>query len=229
MAALKAEQAQQRANLEFDIKRNQLVAERAVLEARIAAIQAKTKIAEAQFELQKAQLDGDKQKIANAKQLVDLARQQYELSKGLVKSAQEEASQQQELASNQRQTLQLQQQAATETEQAADRLRNRAQDEELLKAGGQVAPKAKQYVDLGQFIKDALKTGGVIQLPSPQKPQPQSVLPENIGKEIARQINVAQRPIQVSLVQNFDPSERGQVANRTREEVLGVLGEVLNA
>lgn len=47
-------------------------------------------------------------------------------------------------------------------------------------------------------------------------------------KQIVGKLKVEQRPIQVSLVQNFDPSERGQAANRTREEVLGVLGEVLN-
>ena len=60
---------------------------------------------------------------------------------------------------------------------------------------------------------------------APQRPATQQD-PAAVVKEFVNRLQVQQRPIMIELTQNFSPNERGQVADKTRTEVLGVLDEV---
>lgn len=135
-AALEAEQAGQKAALENEIRRNELLADRAVLEARIAEIRAKQQLADAETELQKARVDGDPQKIENAQKMVDLSRDSVKLAGDNVKFAQKSAFDQEEIATNSRQQLDLEQSAVREKERFANIRREDTQSEELVRAGG---------------------------------------------------------------------------------------------
>lgn len=148
-AALEAEQAQAKASLENEIRRNKLLADRAVLEARIAEIRAKQQLADAETELQKARVDGDEQKIENAQKLVDLSKDSVKLAGDNLGFAQKSVSDQKEIATNSRQQLDLEQSAVREKERSANIRREDAQSEELVRAGGSAS--SNKRVNFGAY------------------------------------------------------------------------------
>lgn len=171
-SARAAEQAAQRTALENEIRRNKLIAERAVLEARIAEIRAKQQEVDAKKELEVALQSNDQQKIANAKVLYGLSRDGVNLAADNVKLSRAALADQTELAANSRTQLQVEQATANAAAQAADNTRENAQTEEIIKSGGYAGDNKRfdVYSSQGyqppftvirpseQLIKDALLT-----------------------------------------------------------------------
>jgi len=108
--SLLLEQDRQRKSLELDLTRNQLAAQKAVLEARQAEIQAKQNQLTAENNLLIAQRNPkDTQAIANAQTALELAKQSTSLASEGTGMAKSELAAQKELGKNARKTLALDQ------------------------------------------------------------------------------------------------------------------------
>lgn len=81
--------------------------------------------------------------------------------------------------------------------------------------------------NLQSLIQNAprVNLAGQQQPQAPQRPAAQ-LDPAAVVRDFVQRVNLEQRPIMIELTQNFSPNERGQAADRTRAEVLGVLEEV---
>lgn len=81
--------------------------------------------------------------------------------------------------------------------------------------------------NLQSLIQNAprVNLAGQQQSQAPQRPAAQ-LDPAAVVRDFVQRVNLEQRPIMIELTQNFSPNERGQTADRTRAEVLGVLEEV---
>lgn len=134
-AARAAEQASQRSSLEFEIRRNEVAAKKALAEAQIAQIQARQRLTDAEAGFKIVELSGDKKKIANAITLRGLAKDNLKLTIDNVNFLQQLVDDQKELADNSRTQLNLEQTAANQKAAVAEQLRNQRQNEEIVKAG----------------------------------------------------------------------------------------------
>ncbi|MEC4804756.1 MAG: hypothetical protein SAJ12_09290 [Jaaginema sp. PMC 1079.18] len=148
LEALKAEQAQQLAALELDIQRNQLAAERAILQSQAAQAQAEqNKIeAELQLEIAKAIRDPEERdrQLKAAQAQIKVAEQGLELALKDVEATKESANLQEELANNQREVLKLQQQTALAAEENKELFREQAQALELVQAEAEELKKKQE-------------------------------------------------------------------------------------
>jgi len=125
--ALSARQTQERASLELETRRNQLVSQRAVVESQIAEIQARQNQNTAQASLREAQVTGNADQIAAAQADVELAQQSTDLAGQSRLIAQENATAQAAIATNANAALLAQQAAELVQTRAAEQARQYAQ------------------------------------------------------------------------------------------------------
>ncbi len=132
---LLAEQERQRQSLVLELQKNQLTAERAVIEARIAEKQAEQNLLSAQSNLLRTQQNPeDKQGIANAQAQVELARQAIKLANQRTTEAQGQVDIQKEVSKNALTGLGFNQQAELNRFDSAEQIRKVGQGMEIAEA-----------------------------------------------------------------------------------------------
>lgn len=157
--AQQAEFAGQRASLELDLQRNQILLQQAGLQAKIARIQAESRVAQSQSALAELALDpaATDQQLQNARARVDLAQQEVDLAQAGINIIRDNASIQGDLAANARAALNTQQKAAQVTAQGAEAQRRLAQATEL--AGLGAGKTLKDRIAEQEGINQALGAG----------------------------------------------------------------------
>jgi hypothetical protein len=138
-----AEIERQQKSLDLEIQQNKIVAERALIEARIAENKARQDLNSAQSKLETAQQNPqDQEAIKNAQQSVDLANQAVNLANQGVKNAQQQLDIQPELTENRRQQLEADRKAIISQLDVANKTREASQSMEI--AGIEAAKFAEQ-------------------------------------------------------------------------------------
>ncbi len=135
-ASLALAEAQAKSALESEIRQNQFLAGRIVLEARIREMRTRQRITDAKTELAMAKIAGGRQKIEAAQVSRKLAMDSFKLAHQAVKAAQQQVKDQLELARNSRRVLELEQQGTREKEALLNLAREQKQELDLVRAGG---------------------------------------------------------------------------------------------
>lgn len=170
------EQAAARIALENEIARNKLLADRALIEARIAELRSRQQLVDATASLQAAKVSKDPRAIADAQALVGLAAEGVILGGQNVKLSQQSLLDQRGLSANSKTQLGLQQQAVNEGFRGSNLLRENAQSEELVRAGGSAAS--------NRF------TGGLIPKVSPITPTRSPLAQQAAGVQAANEVRL---------------------------------------
>ncbi|MBE9103356.1 hypothetical protein, partial [Vacuolonema iberomarrocanum] len=136
-AALEAQQTAARTALDLELRRNELAARRAVIEAEIAETRARQNVLDAEAALREAELSGDATQVQTAQTDLNLARQEAELSAEATTAAQEAAAAQAEIGENARDALEAQQEAERVTANAAEQARQFAAEMERAAAASE--------------------------------------------------------------------------------------------
>ncbi|WP_016949759.1 hypothetical protein [Anabaena sp. PCC 7108] len=127
-----AEIKRQQQSLALELQKNQIIAGRALLEAKIAENKAKQDLNAAESKLATAKENPqDTEAIKNAQQSVDLAKQAIDLTKQNVENAQKQVALQPELAENEKKRLAADQEAIRSQLDVADKTRLASQSMEL--------------------------------------------------------------------------------------------------